>query len=253
MAGVELVIKQASIWQEPAALPPLGEDEVQVWRVDLEPGDVQARADLAGPLEDSLSPDERQRAERYRFAHLRRGYIAGRGALRHILGAHLGLPPAGVRFAYLPHGKPVLDGKSSARGLSFNLTNSHELALIAVTLGRPVGIDLEYRRSLADLDDLARRNFAPDEYQVFHGLPPEAAVEGFYRCWTRKEAFIKALGEGLSYPLEPARFIQIAGSREAAADWSLYDLPAGGEYTAALAVQAPAARLSFWQWQAMAL
>ncbi len=240
-------------WKVPLTPPSLAEEEIHVWRVnlDLPPAAVQR-------LGQYLSPDERERAQRFYFEHLRRRFTAARGALREILGAALGLLPAQLKFSYEPYGKPRLDPQTGGSWISFNLAHSHELALIAVTRSRMIGVDLEYQRPIAGAEKIAEEYFSPQEYDVFRQMDLQEKLPAFYRCWTRKEAFVKAIGEGLSHPLdrfivsfapgEPARLLEIGGSQEVASEWGIFDLNPGPGYTAALAVKGSGLTLSCWQW-----
>jgi 4'-phosphopantetheinyl transferase len=193
-----------------------------------------------------LAPDERERAARFVHDVHRRRFIVARAALRRILGAHLGVAPATLRFTEGAHGKPALDGT----GLEFNLSHSHELALVAVTRDAPVGVDVEHLRPVADALGIARSHFAPSERAALAAAPADARDLVFLRGWTRKEAFIKAIGEGLSHPLDQfevsltdeARFLGIGGDPAAAARWSLFSFePAPGYLGAVAAPVAPAA------------
>jgi 4'-phosphopantetheinyl transferase len=168
-----------------------------------------------------------------------------RGALRAVLGGYLGVPPAEVTFVYGAHGKPALDGRHAALG--FNVSHSGELAVVAAGWNRAVGVDVEAWRALPDLAALAARVFAPAERAVLDALAAVDRPAAFFRCWTRKEAFIKATGQGLAQPLddfvvslgpgEPARFLDIGGDAAALARWTLRDLTPREGYAGALVVE----------------
>jgi 4'-phosphopantetheinyl transferase len=221
-------------------MPPLLDDIVQVWRVDLaQPLDVEDR------LRDLLSDDERARADRFYFPHLRTHYISARGALRILLGGLSGREPAELTFAYAQHGKPFLPESE----LQFNVSHSGEVGLIAVAHGRRIGVDVELIRNLPDAEDVARRFFAPSEVEEYLSLPIDRRPEGFYNAWTRKEAFIKAVGDGLSYPLdrftvsllpgEPARLRTVKDDPSAVRRWKLIALESGDGYAGALLAELP--------------
>jgi len=190
----------------------------------------------------SLARDERERAERFHFEEHRRSYVLGRGALRALLGAYSGTAPASVEFSYGPKGKPALRGDAALR---FNVSNSGDLAAFAFTAGCELGVDLERIRSLRDLEAVARRFFAPDEIGELMALAEEDRPSGFFNCWTRKEAYIKAVGDGLYVPLdsfsvtlrpgEAARMIQLNGSRETARGWTLEAFDPAPGFAGALA------------------
>jgi 4'-phosphopantetheinyl transferase len=172
--------------------------EVAVWSVDL---------DCAGAclpqLERVLDAEETARGRRFHFARDRAHFIASRGLLRIALGACLGAPPAEVRFCYGPNGKPALDAGMNAGGLEFNVAHSHGRLLIAVVRGHAVGIDVEKARPEVEIETIAERFFCPEETRQLRALEPgDARREGFFNCWTRKEAYLKAHGEGIAYGLE---------------------------------------------------
>jgi 4'-phosphopantetheinyl transferase len=241
-------------WLPPPADLRLADDDVHLWRASLDQPEPGVRQ-LVGTLCD----DERARAERYRFEQDRRRYIVAHGALRAILGRYLGLPPHQVQFSYGPHGKPYLSQGSSRSPLQFNLSDSHELALYAFTRGRRIGVDLEHVRPMPDADQIAARFFSPRENAAWQALPPDQRQGAFFRCWTRKEAYVKALGEGLAQPLdefdvtlapgEPARLLHVEGDPQAAARWTLTTLVPAPGYAAALAVEGIDWRLSLWEWR----
>ncbi len=171
--------------------------EVHVWRIPLECGDA-----ALDRLRTFLADDERQRAERFYFEKDRRHFIAGRGALRSLVAGYLNRHPSQVRLAYTNYGKPLLAAEFGSTELRFNLSHSHGLALLAVTRGRDIGVDLEHIRANLDGEQLAERFFSPCEVAVLRSLAPELRREAFFQCWTRKEAYIKANGKGLSLPLD---------------------------------------------------
>jgi 4'-phosphopantetheinyl transferase len=175
---------------------PLGND-IHVWHAALDRDEsVLAR------LQATLSPDERARADRFRFAKDKNHYTVARGLLRELLGKYLQQDPASLEFSYGPHGKPALAGKNAPSGLSFNLSHSFGLAVYAIARGRNLGIDVERIQPESAGEDIARRFFSPREVSDLRALPAEARTEAFFLCWTRKEAYIKALGTGLYTPLD---------------------------------------------------
>ncbi len=230
---------------------PLSPDDVHIWRASL-----YVEAPIAH-VEQTLSPDERERAARYRFERDRDRYIVARGALRAILGRYLGLAPADPRFVYGPQGKPALAPEHGA-GISFNLSHAGDVALYAVTRGRRVGIDVE--RVDPDIvgTTVAEHTFSPREVAALRALPRRQQPEAFFRCWTRKEAYVKALGAGLALDLrsfdvslapgDPPALLATRPDPYEAARWSLHDLDAGPGYTAALAVEGHDVRISLRPW-----
>jgi 4'-phosphopantetheinyl transferase len=156
----------------------------------------------AGPLARLLSADEGERAGRFAFERDRRRYVVARARLRQLLGERLGAAPESLRFVYHAHGKPALARCPGQRDLRFNVSHCGEVAAYAFADGREVGVDIEEVRALPDADALAMRFFSPDERAAYLSLPRQARPRGFFNCWTRKEAFVKALGAGLSQPLD---------------------------------------------------
>jgi len=192
-----------------------------------------------------LAPAEKERASRFKTPDLQKQFIIWHGVLKTILGSYLNIAPTDVRFVYSPHGKPSLDLQRPSKKLYFNMSHSNQYALFAFS-ETVVGIDIEYIDSYAPPDDLAAQNFSTKEIETFNSLPDNAKTEAFFNCWTRKEAFVKALGEGLSYPLkdfdvtlkpgESAKLLEIRRPGADASEWSLHDIEVGMGYKAVLAV-----------------
>ena len=230
-------------WVRPPRGPlVLDPEQVHVWRASLAPA-----APVLARLEAHLSDDERARAARFRFPRHRTAFVAGRGAQREILARYTGLAPAAIAYRATEHGKLELDGAAAARGIRFNVSNSGGLALYALAVGREIGVDLEEVRPMPDGMDVARRFFSAPENEVFAALPSDARDGAFFACWTRKEAYIKAVGEGLSMPLDrfdvafapgqPPRLLATRGNPAEAARWTMLELHPGPGYVAALAVE----------------
>lgn len=202
---------------------------------------------LVAKLAATLDPDEQIRAARYRFAEHRRRFAAARGGLRSLLAKYLGCTAREIVFAYNAHGRPEL-AYPAAPSLRFNVSHSSDTALYAFTGLPAVGVDLERHRKVDRLAELAERYFAPAEFAAWEALPPTDRVAGFFAAWTRKEAYIKAHGRGLSYPLdqfvvslrpgEPARLLATLDDPSEAARWRLENLPAAPGFSAALAAAA---------------
>lgn len=235
--------------------------EIQIWTVDLDPpaGEIPRLWRL-------LAPDEVARAQRFRFDEHRRRYAVGRAALRQILGRELDLAPERVRFEYGPRGKPFLAAAERVgvgAGLEFNLSNSSDLALVALVRGPEVGVDVERLKPMPDADEIAERFFSASERDVLRALEPEVKAIGFFNAWTRKEAYLKAVGEGLAAPLdsfdvtlapgEPPRMLTLRGDHDAAARWYYRHLFPQTGYVGALAIEGGPPeggiwRLSGWRW-----
>jgi 4'-phosphopantetheinyl transferase len=238
-------------WQEaPAQLPPLSPAVVHVWAVRLD-----APASQIDALYTTLSSDERERAGRFYFDRDRRRYICARGVLRLLLSRYLVEAPEAFAFSYGPNGKPALSGRF-LDALTFNVSHSHELALVAIGTGPEMGVDVEAVRPLEDANDIASRFFSPREAERLRSLPDAARMDAFFECWTRKEAYLKALGSGLAKPLDAfevtfatgdAPALKVYGDAAETARWRICDLSPAAGYTGALVTQGPAEVLC-WEW-----
>ena len=225
---------------EPTAQVALPEDEVHLWRIDLAAVAVGEKRWL-----QILSPDERTRAARFHFSHDRQHFAATRALLRTILASYIASEPAELVFRYSEKDKPSL--ALVGNQVEFNVSHSGTMALLAFARGRALGVDVEKIREDFDPDALAHRFFSSEEQHQLGAIPPLERYHGFFRCWTRKEAYIKAKGAGLSLPLDQFDVSLRAGDENAllatrpdiaeAALWSLQDVPAGEGYVAALCVQ----------------
>ncbi len=226
----------------------LGPNHADVWRVFL-----TVQPDSLQQMESTLSADESQRASRFHFEDDRACYIVAHASLREILGRYLRCEPHDVKFSTNEYGKPFLPDHN----IEFNLSHSGAYALIAVTCARKVGIDVEFIREDIELANLASRYFSPRDLSEWMALPPEQRTLGFFQCWTRKEAYIKAQGLGLSLPLdsfdvsigEPALLRATRHDPSEAARWSLRSLAVELNYTAALAVEGNDLEYRLWDWR----
>ena len=186
------------------------------------------------------------RANKFKFEKHRSRFIAGRGMLRAILGQYLHARPADLRFDYLSNGKPVLSGEFASAGIHFNLAHTADLALVAVTRIGMVGVDVESVRPVKNVDELVARFFSPRENDLFQKVPEDEKPAAFFNLWTRKEALLKATGEGITrslslvevsfLPGEPARLLAISGDAEAGEGWGLRELAPATGFTGAVAV-----------------
>jgi 4'-phosphopantetheinyl transferase len=227
---------------------------VDVWTVDLE-----QPAGVVDALAAALSADEKERAARFHFEPDRRHFIVARASLRHVLAARLGGLPGAVAFDYGMHGKPSLAaGRHGGTPLRFNLSHAHGCALIAVCEGRELGVDIEYMGRDLEWDDIARRFFAPEESSAILALPPPEQLHAFFRCWTRKEAYIKARGDGMTLglaefavtvaPGAPVRLLRSNVAADEVRRWSLRDVPVAPGYAACLAVECPCPDVRLHAW-----
>jgi 4'-phosphopantetheinyl transferase len=239
-------------WMPASSCAPLLAGDVHVWSVSLE-----CARSIVSEAFDTLSGDERDRARRFHFERDSRRFVRARAALRQILGGYLEMDPADLSFRYGTHGKPALTG-NAAGALSFNVSHSDELALIAVARpGVELGVDVEAIRSMPDADDIACRNFAPAEVARLSVLPAQMREAAFFRCWTRKEAYLKALGDGLARPLdsfevtlradEPVE-LRVASDPGEAARWTLAALEPAWGFAAALVATRGAGKIVCSRW-----
>jgi len=229
-------------WQLPPDPLVLAPDQVHLWRLSLE-----ATPSTVERLYGVLCEGERARAERFYFEHDRQYFIVARGRLRQLLGYYLGRAAPALTFDYGPRGKPALAPGQGDQELCFNLSHSQGLALYAVAWGRRVGVDLEVIRSDISCQEIVERYFSPREQASFRQVPPSQQAQAFFHGWTRKEAFLKATGEGLSAPLdqvevtlapqEPAALVNIPWQSAMSEHWFLYEVNPAPGYVASLAVE----------------
>jgi 4'-phosphopantetheinyl transferase len=232
----------------------LPHDEVHIWRINAHL--------VTSPIETLLgvlTRDEREKAERLYFQKDRQQSVVARAALRDILSRYLHVRPDELRFRYGPEGKPELEQRALGEHLEFNLSHSQELILAAVCAGRRIGIDVEYQRPGSDWELIVDRFFSPFEIAALRAIPRRLRTEAFFHGWTRKEAYIKAKGGGLSIKLdefdvslapgEPARLLRSVEEPDAPLRWWLKELfPAPG-YAGAIAVEGRRCKLRYWNWE----
>jgi 4'-phosphopantetheinyl transferase len=232
----------------PSSLAP---DAVHVWRIALNPDD-----EVVVRLGATLSSDEVERADRFRGPMLRRRFVVGRAALRSVLAGYLEAEPERLTFVYGVRGKPRL--AEVGEGLEFNLSHTEDLALFAITRGMAVGIDVERLRPMDDAGQIISRYFTPREQAEFFNYPQQERPAAFFRAWTRKEALLKATGDGLASLADTYEVpLAVAGAErmsfgddtEAVRRWTLHDLDVGPEYLAALAVAGELGEVLLNDWQ----
>ena len=228
-------------------------NEVDIWQIDL-----AGTGEGIRQCRRLLSSDEVQRADRFYFDRDRVRFTVARAAMREILGYYAGLAPQHLRFSYGSKGKPELSGGLQESRIRFNLAHSLELALLAVTHGLTVGVDIERVKSDFVTDDIAEHSFSASELQALRSLPTGQRIEAFFSCWTRKEAYIKALGEGLSLPLDSfavafvpgirAELLHVKANPAEVERWSMYDIAVKEGYKAALVVEGKGHLLRRMRW-----
>jgi len=242
-----------SSWNTPPQNPILVDDKVDVWQIALD-----LPADQIQGLYWLLAPAEQYRADRFRFERDRRRFVTARGLLRVILGRYLDLKPSHLRFVYGDHGKPALAPASVAKGLQFNLSHAHALALVAVSRDRQLGIDLEYIRPIQDVEQIAGRILSPQEKGAWRALAGTEKLDAFFGLWTCKEAYTKAKGEGLARPMDQIQVGPVLGNEIAlgsvngdlqeASRWSVRQLRPEPGYVAALVVEGHDWELAQWHY-----
>ena len=238
----------------PAEPQSLSSGTVDLWHINIEPPPdkiIEARA--------LLSADELERAARFHFDIHRHRYIAGRAALRGILAQYLGTSPQALAFVYGEKGKPALTPQVNTRRLEFNLSHSHDRALLGVTVGSTLGVDIERINLEFGTDEIATHFFSAFEVDTLLAAPKPERGATFFSCWTRKEAYIKAVGEGLSLPLDSfdvafgsgveAALLRVDAAPNAPARWRMYDIPAPEGYAAAIAVEGTEHKLRQREWE----
>ncbi len=204
-----------------------------------------------------LSADEQQRALRFRFDKDRQHNIIARANLRLLLANYLSLAAKELTFEYSDYDKPFLSENQNTIGLTFNITHAKNVCLLAFSAKHNFGIDVESLSREAANEEIARRFFAEEEVRAFLALPKAERTEGFFRAWTRKEAFIKAIGEGLSFPLEDfvvslddthsAKLLSIKGDKQAAENWQMHSFLPQEDYIAAVAYPDKIKQIHYWQ------
>lgn len=220
----------------------LEKDEVHIWNARLDVPEIQVKK-----WQLYLSRDELQRAQRFHFVKDQYHFIVARGVLRKVLSYYLKKQPYEIQFDYNKYGKPILKKQPGDAPIRFNLSHSHGLALYAISLDQNVGIDIEYiREDFSDLE-IANRFFSRDEVAALKSLPVADQKKAFFLCWTRKEAFIKAKGKGLSIPLnqfdvslipnQPAELLKTRYDRLEVSRWSLFNIDLFPDYAAAMAAE----------------
>jgi 4'-phosphopantetheinyl transferase len=240
----------------------LFDNDVHVWRVPLNQSPERTALSL-----EVLSPDERAKAARFHFDKDRNQFVQARAALRFILSEYLNVGPEcsfvnpqSLEFSFGPQGKPALANGHADSSLRFNLSRRDGLALVAVTRGREIGVDAELIRADLPVLEIAETSFSEGELATLRGLPKSLRVAGFYNCWTRKEAYVKARGEGLSFPLKQfdvsvapgaaAKLLSVRDDLDETRRWTLQEIPVAENYVAALAVEGSNLNVTFrdWDW-----
>ncbi|MGB8806923.1 MAG: 4'-phosphopantetheinyl transferase superfamily protein [Candidatus Rickettsiella isopodorum] len=238
-------------WRTLTRPPILTLNTVDVWYASLRVSHRKVKQ-----FSSHLTLKEKKQAARILEHKDRKYFTVARGVLRWVLGQYLNIPPKDVAFYYGEYGKPYLSKAGQDHPLQFNLSHAGDMVVCAVTQGQLVGIDIEYIQEQVDYETIAKRFFSSTEFEALLALPPNERQAGFFRLWTGKEAFVKAIGKGLSFPLrdfavtldqEKGRILHIRNSTQRANKWSLIPFTPAAGYIGALAVAKKSIRLRFRQ------
>lgn len=235
----------------------LQKNEIHIWRANL---NLPALA--LHKISAWLSPEESARAQRLINVIHQQRYRASHAILRDILAKYVGIKPHMLRFQFSTHGKPCLDKGQNQLHLQFNMTHSRDMALYAVTSNIEVGIDIEYIQSHLEGMKIAKRYFSENEYEQLLSLPEPEQLNGFYRCWTRKEAFLKAIGLGLSFPLKnfdmdlldmsQGTLLRIEGNQQLQnpdLQWQIESIPVDDNFSATIAYPGEKTAIVYLDWE----
>ena len=243
-----------SSWLSRATPDILGDAEAHLWVValDLVPEKLPGFGSI-------LSPDEQERASRFRHAVDVRRFTAARTSLRRLLGAYTGIEPRQLYFAYNSFGKPELGGEAHAASVRFSVSHSADLALFGFVREHRIGVDLERVRADIDVESLAKSHFSQNEFRKLHSMPSDQRLEAFFCCWTRKEAYLKGRGEGVSYgldrmevgfsPGEPATILHALDDPDVSRHWTLEHLAPSPGYLGAVAVETDNVTFKCFRWE----
>ena len=243
----------SACWSLPPHEADIAEGTVHIWRVNLDQPQEVVQA-----MEELLPDEERERAKRFTYERDARRYKVSHGALRSILSGYLGIKTSEIRFQFGKQGKPALEGEQGVVRLQFNLAHSHEHALVAVTRSGEIGVDIEYLRPIDYLPRLAEQVLTDKEQKVLRRLTSAQQQNFFFRCWTRKEAIIKANGAGLAQSLDlvEVTFIEketvilprLGETEDGYEEWRLNQLNSGMGYVGAVAIRNKPFKVDYRQW-----
>jgi 4'-phosphopantetheinyl transferase len=246
---------QDPVWQNSLNQPTLTDNQVHVWRanLDLSTATIEKLATI-------LSSDEITRANKFKFTKDRNSFIAARSILRQLLANYLQIKPEELEFEYSDRGKPRLSASMPNKSLQFNVSHSQQYALYGFIYNHAIGVDLEYLRSMSDAVKIAERFFSPREFQFISSCKEEQQHQVFFKFWTAKEAYLKATGTGLAGSIadveisldhtESPQLLAIEGDKTATASWSMYSCIPEIDYLATIAIATPITpqQINFWHW-----
>lgn len=224
----------------------LENNDVHIWQLN-----VKKQITKLNDLWEILSDDEKQRAEGFKFAEHRERFVITHGILRFLLANYLNKKPEAIKFEYGLHGKPAVNnGRKHGYALTFNMSHSHEVAIFGFTKDNEIGVDIEYIKEKIEYEDLAKRFFSDNENQDLQKISTNRRKQAFFNCWARKEAFIKAIGKGLSFPLDKFD-VDINKDKKTLLlneqNWLLCAINIASNYAAALAVANSSAKVKIQQ------
>ena len=238
-------------WEHPSGELELSADYIDIWRANLKLPFMEA-----AQFQGLLSREEQDRAARYKSDKRHKQFIVSRGLLRMLIGRYLDINPAGFDFSYTSHQKPFLPVAALGVPITFNITHSHNMILVALSLNRNIGIDAEYIRHNVEFRKLGKRFFSRQESVALEAYGNSDLPAAFFACWTRKEAFVKAIGDGIAFglgdfsvsvdPYDNMVGLQIEPEMSGSDVWSIMNLEAGGDYAAAVAASGGKFKLRLW-------
>jgi len=247
-------ISMTGPWPSRERPPDLGDAEAHVWVAA-----VDAVLDNRPGFVSVLSNEERERAGKFLREVDSRRYSAVRALLRHLLGDYIGRDPGKVRFAYNAYGKPEL-ADSSERIVNFSVSHSGDLGLFGFVRRCRIGVDIEHIRPDINMQQLAKRWFSKNEFEKLETLPPDQQLDAFFRCWTRKEAYLKGRGEGITHgldrfevtlgPSEPVTILHADDDADVSRRWTLEHLTPQPGYLGAAAVDDGGIAFRCFRWEA---
>ena len=234
-------------WTITSQPPVINGEEVHIWRIDL-----SDFADAAPKFIQLLSADEQQRASQYHFEKDRNNFIIRRAMLRMLLGSYLDIQPAELNFIYNNFDMPALEVEIP---IHFNSSSSNGIGIVAITLNARIGVDIEFVDAAFPTLEIAEKYFSADEVRAIRDLPPELQTAAFFDCWTKKEAYVKAVGEGMSHPLpnlailsEKPNSFSVAATSVETKGWSVTSFIPEPQYIASLAYEGKLKTISHFHW-----
>ena len=242
------IVTLPTMWLSPPDQLKLTSNDVHLWRMnlDLSLREVNQRFHI-------LDETEKNKANRFKFEHHKNRFIVARSTLKFILSRYLNIAPEQIKLTYNPYGKPKLLDEINEQNLAFNLSHSQDLAIYGVTCDRLIGVDVEHLRPMPDAEQLVQRFFHPEEAKQLQSLAIIEKHKAFFQLWTAKEAYLKAIGQGISGGLEqvkisldpPLKYLTLPSNDQT--PWNLLSFIPHPNYLAAIAVQGNRYQINYWQ------